>query len=258
MKAILLAAGFGSRLGEMTIDTPKCLAKVGQETMLDHWLFKLKRLGVERFFINTHYLADKVKEFVSGHPLKNDITLLHEPNLLGTGRTILRNIELLEDEVCFIVHVDNYCLDPLDRFLSAHMNRPVNTVLSMLTFTTNAPEKCGIVEVDADKRLIFFHEKKENPPSDQANGAVYIVSRPFFEVLKSLEPEPTDLSCDIIPALIGNIFCHHTDLYFEDIGTSSSLRKANEFLARDFLDASAMRVNPKPPVSVNENFKLLL
>jgi len=245
MNALLLAAGFGSRLGEMTIETPKCLAKVGQETMLDHWLFKLKQLGVKRFFINTHYLADKVQDFIARHPLKDDITLLHEPKLLGTGRTILRNIELLEDKACFIVHVDNYCLDLLDRFLLAHMNRPGNTVLTMLTFTTNAPEKCGIVEVDKDKRLISFHEKKENPPSDRANGAVYIASRSFFEVLKSLEPEPTDLSCDIIPALIGNIFCHHTDLYFEDIGTPSSLRKANEFLNRDFSDVSATRVKQK-------------
>lgn len=245
MKALLLAAGFGTRLGEVTENMPKCLVKVGRETMLDHWLFKLERLGVQRFFINTHYLADQVEEFVSNHPLKNKITLLHEPTLLGTGRTILCNIEILEDEPCFIVHVDNYSFDPLDRFLSAHLNRPANTVLSMLTFTTESPEKCGIVKVDADNRLISFHEKKKNPPCDRANGAVYIVSKSFFEVLRSLEPEPSDLSCDIIPALIGNIFCYHTNLYFEDIGTTASLRKANEFFASNLSDASAMHVTEK-------------
>ena len=233
MRALLLAAGYGSRLGQITKNIPKCLVKVGQETMLDHWLFKLERLGVQRFFINTHYLANQVEEFVSGHPLKNKITLLQEPTLLGTGRTILQNIEKLSDKPCFIVHVDNYCFDPLDQFFLAHLNRPDDTVLSMLTFTTNRPEKCGIVEVDQANRLKLFHEKCYNPPSDRANGAVYIASKVFFEILKRLNPEPSDLSCDIIPALIGNIFCYHTDFYFEDIGTTAALMEANEFLAKN-------------------------
>ena len=231
MRALLLAAGFGTRLGEITKKTPKCLVKVGKEAMLDHWLSKLTTLGVDEFFVNTHYLSNQVEEFIANHPLKKKVTLLHEPKLLGTGGTIARNTEILEGETCFIVHVDNYCLDPLDLFLSAHQNRPESTVLSMLTFNTKTPENCGIVEVDEHNRLLQFHEKQQNPPSKRANGAVYIASQPFFDLVKKLKPEPSDLSCDIIPALIGKIYCHQTDYYFEDIGTKSAHKMAQKLIA---------------------------
>ena len=68
MKALLLAAGFGSRLGGVTKNMPKCLVKVGQETMLDHWLYKLDRLGISEFVINSHYLAEQVDTFISHTP----------------------------------------------------------------------------------------------------------------------------------------------------------------------------------------------
>lgn len=232
MKALLLAAGFGKRLGEVTQNTPKCLVKVGHQTMLDHWLYKLEKLGVQQFFINTHYLAHQVEEFIASHPLKNKINVLHERNLLGTGRTILFNADSLQDDVCFILHADNYCFDPLDRFLCAHNQRPNDTILSMLTFTTKAPTKCGIVEVDAYDKLIAFHEKIQSPPSDRANGAVYIASKEFFETLKGSGSDLIDFSCDVIPSFIGKIFCYHTDLYFEDIGTIETLKRANEFTGR--------------------------
>ena len=100
MKALLLAAGFGTRLGEITKKTPKCLVRVGQGTMLDHWLYKLVTLGVNEFFVNTHYLSNQVEEFIANHPLKKKVTILHEPKLLGTGGTIACNIEILEGETC--------------------------------------------------------------------------------------------------------------------------------------------------------------
>ena len=53
MNAFLLAAGYGSRLGNITLSTPKCLLKVGEHTMLEHWIQKLDQLGVKHFFINT-------------------------------------------------------------------------------------------------------------------------------------------------------------------------------------------------------------
>ena len=61
MKALLLAAGYGTRLKELTTLKPKCLIKVGEETMLDHWIIKLEKLGVDQFIINTHYLSTRLK-----------------------------------------------------------------------------------------------------------------------------------------------------------------------------------------------------
>ena len=114
MRALLLAAGFGSRLNELTKSTPKCLMEVGGQTMLDHWLGKLDKLGVTDFVINTHYLADQVDAFISTHPLCDRINVSFEPTLLGTGMSLSNHLEWLKTDDCFVVHVDNYCEDSLE------------------------------------------------------------------------------------------------------------------------------------------------
>ena len=231
MKALLLAAGFGTRLHPLTQNTPKCLMRVGDKPMLDHWLYKLERLGVTEFIINTHYLAEKVHDFIDSHSLKSKIKLSFEPKLLGTAQTVLCLKNQLRDSPFFIVHVDNFCEDDLSDFLYAHKSRPVGTTVSMLTFDTLTPEQCGIVEIDQNNTLIKFYEKQKPPPSNKANGAVYIVSENFFDELEDLPVSAKDFSKCIIPQFLGKIFCFHTDRYFEDIGTPEALKRANEFHA---------------------------
>ena len=113
VKAIILSAGLGTRLGPITKDKPKCLVEVDNVTMLDHWLSKLSALGVEQFLINTHYCREAVKEFWKCHPLKDRIHLVEEIQLLGTGGTVKRNLDFFDTDANFIVHADNYCQDNL-------------------------------------------------------------------------------------------------------------------------------------------------
>ena len=63
IKALLLSAGFGTRLRPLTLKTPKCLVKVNGVPLLSHWLLKLEKLGCEEVIINTHYLSHKVLDF---------------------------------------------------------------------------------------------------------------------------------------------------------------------------------------------------
>lgn len=228
MKALLLAAGYGSRLGELTRQTPKCLMQVGGKTMLDHWLFKLNALGVEDFIINTHYLPEKVINFIANHELKEKITLSFEKELLGTAGTLAAHSEILSTEVTFIVHVDNFCFSNLEFFVEAHNNRPSDAIFTMLTFTTPNPENCGIVEVNEKNILINFHEKTPSAPSCRANGAVYISSPEFFNFIKKFDLFQKDISKHLIPMLFGKIYCVHTIEYFVDIGSKQSLNEANK------------------------------
>lgn len=228
MKALLLSAGLGTRLGSITKQTPKCLVKVGKNTMLDHWLFKLEALGVEEFFINTHHHAEKVEAFISRHKLKPKIELIYEKKLIGTAGTVLANLEKIQSENCFIIHVDNYCEDPLKDFLIAHKQRPTETLLTMLTFNTDHPENCGVVKLDENNKVIGFFEKQVAVKSSLANGAVFLASTDFFKELKKFSFPIFDLSEDVIPNLLGKIFSFQTKMAFEDIGTPKTLRKANK------------------------------
>ena len=64
MKALLLSAGFGTRLRPLTLKTPKCLIEVQGKPILEHWLVALEKIGVEQILINTHYKRDMVLNFL--------------------------------------------------------------------------------------------------------------------------------------------------------------------------------------------------
>jgi len=79
MNAILLAAGFGTRLRPMTNTIPKCLVPIKGKPLLQIWLERLTAAEIGSFLINTHYLPEQVEQFISASPLKNKAKLFHEP-----------------------------------------------------------------------------------------------------------------------------------------------------------------------------------
>ena len=90
----------------------------------------------------------------------------------------------------------------------------------MLTFKTNTPRSCGIVEVNQQGVVQEYYEKKlNNPPSNLANGAIYIFHRELAKWLKSQNRQPTDFSNDVLPFLTGKIQTWYTREFFIDIGT---------------------------------------
>ena len=71
IKALLLAAGFGTRLRPLTLTTPKCLVEINGEPILGHWLKKLDNLGCDEVLINTHYLNEKVEDYLLNINFRN-------------------------------------------------------------------------------------------------------------------------------------------------------------------------------------------
>ena len=230
MKAMLLSAGYGSRLGKITAKKPKCMLTVGGEPMLEHWLKKFYRLGVKKFFVNTHYLPEQVNEFVNQHPLRNNIEVLHEDQLLGTAGSLYRYRHFF-DETTFIAHVDNYCLDNLDGLVDAFYNRPSEALLSLLVFNSLSPSNCGVVTTDNDGLISGFFEKQKDPPSNIASGAVFLCSRKFFDFFDEVFDQQTDFSAEIMPLMKKKANCYKTDSFFLDIGTPKNLLLAEQFIA---------------------------
>ena len=98
----------------------------------------------------------------------------------------------------------------------------------MLTFATDTPQSCGIVEADSEGVVQNFHEKIKNPPGNRANGAVYVFEQKLLDILKASEEQPLDFSTEVLPRLLGRIYTCHTLDHFIDIGTPESLNKARE------------------------------
>jgi len=232
LRALLLAAGLGTRLRPITLHTPKCLVTVAGEPLLGRWLRQLEAAGCEAVLINTHYLADQVVAFLQQRPAgPMSVHTIHEPGLLGTAGTLLANHAFFEGATGLLIHADNAMGEDLLGFLAAHETRPAHCMLTMLTFRTDQPCSCGIVATDAQGVVTDFREKVADPPGNCANGALYAFDAPFLDCLAGMAPEPSDFSTEVIPTLMGRIQTWHTDQPYLDIGTPAALAKAQILLA---------------------------
>jgi mannose-1-phosphate guanylyltransferase len=228
MRAILLAAGFGTRLRPLTNTMPKCLVPIHGQPLLGIWLERLTQAGIGPFLVNTHYLADQVEQFIAASPYRDQVTLVHEPTLLGTAGTLMANLDFFQGEDGLLIHADNYCLADFREFIEAHRQRPPNCLLTMMTFCTDTPSSCGIVELDDRGVVVDFHEKVANPPGNLASGAIYLLSAQFFEFTKSQLSRVNDFSTEILPQFLGRIYSFQTIATFIDVGTPASYSKVNK------------------------------
>lgn len=228
MKAILLAAGFGTRLRPLTNTIPKCLVPIKNRPLLEIWLDQLSKSGVGPFLVNTHYLNEKVENFILNSPFQNDVKLVYESELLGTAGTLIANANFFDGNDGMLIHSDNYCLPDFKSFLLTHQNRPKECVMTMMTFRTNNPSSCGIVELDNKGVVVEFHEKVSNPPGNLANGAIYILSSELIEdICKNLR-YATEFTTQILAYYKGRIYTYETKDFFMDIGTPEAYLLANK------------------------------
>lgn len=111
MKAMIFAAGLGTRLKPLTDRMPKALVEVAGKPLLQHQLEKLRGIGVTRVVINVHHFADMIEEWVREHPMGMDILFSDEREalletgggirkarpLLGEGRVLIHNCDILSN-----------------------------------------------------------------------------------------------------------------------------------------------------------------
>ncbi|QJQ03381.1 nucleotidyltransferase family protein [Herbaspirillum rubrisubalbicans] len=231
MRALLLAAGLGTRLRPLTDFLPKCLVPIAGRPLLDYWIETLLRQGVEDILINTHYRADLVERYIAASTWCDRVTLVHEPQLLGTAGTALTHRQFFGEQPFLLAHADNLTRFDCRDFLSTHRNRPHGTALTMMLFETPDPQSCGIVELDTSGVVQAFHEKQPNPPGNLANAAVYVVEPEVLTWLASLGRHEIDFSTEVIPRYLGHIATFANTSYHRDIGTVQSWAQAQQDFA---------------------------
>lgn len=222
MRSILLAAGLGTRLRPLTNTIPKCLVPIKGKPLLEIWLERLTQAGMGPFLVNTHYLAEQVDAFVEASSYREQVTMVHEPELLGTAGTLIENLDFFQGKDGMLIHADNYCMADLPAFEHAHRQRPPECVMTMMTFRTDTPSTCGIVELDDRGVVTGFHEKVANPPGNLANGAVYILSAELLGMMGKELHAVTDFSTEVLHRFVGRISTYETKETFVDIGTISA------------------------------------
>ena len=226
INALILAAGEGTRLRSFTEHWPKCLMPIHGKPLMEYWLSDLFELNPELLFVNSSYLSSIVEEYLARDRFAGRIEILKEKELLGTGGTLLSIKNYLRDKPTLVIHADNWCgMKVSDLFEHHQKYRPANCAITMMTFETETPETCGIVELDSGDVVQAFHEKHPNPPGNRANAAIYIIEP---EIISWMEERNTfDFSTEVLPYFMGRIFTVHNNWFHRDIGNIESLRKSS-------------------------------
>lgn len=225
VKALLLAAGLGTRLRPWTASIPKCLVPIGGRPLLDYWVDRLVEAGIRQARVNTHGHADLVRLYLRRIARGGAIQISesHEPVLLGSAGAIAANADYADDaSTVVLICADNLSDVDLKTMISFH--RGHGDPLTMLLFRAPHPRACGIAEMDAEGRIIEFVEKPEHPKSDLANAGVYIVSANAYREIARCQA--FDLGFDVLPQFVGRMRGWLWSGYHRKISTHHALTMA--------------------------------
>lgn len=151
MRAMVLAAGFGTRLAPLTNLRPKCLMPTGGRTLLGLWLERLAGWGVGRVVVNTHHLAEMVRARLERGWPGLEVLESHEQEILGTGGGILAALPALGDEAFLLVNSDVISTARLPLLVDALTNNNAVAVLGLID-----DERFNTVALNTEHQVLGF------------------------------------------------------------------------------------------------------
>lgn len=232
MKAVILAAGKGTRMGPLTDNRPKVMLPIANRPLLEHIIVTLKAAGIREILIVTGYLKEKIMEhFGDGTGLGVNIEYIGQQaqkgtadavatvrNWAGTDRFLVTNGDVLAS----IPDIKKLCTTEGDAVLTAKK--------------VAAPQEYGILYVKG-RKVEKLVEKPEKPASDLANAGIYVFDPVIFEAIDNTNPssrgeyEITDSIQFLIDS--GKEISFAELEKWQDIGFPWHLLKANEMMLND-------------------------
>ena len=230
LQAMILAAGFGTRLKPLTDSLPKALVPVCKKPALYWHLRRLQKMGVTHFAINAHSLAPQIQTFVQHDPARQDITLFVEQEILGTGGGLLNTQNFWQEQSFFLCNADIFCTANL--LAAYHEHQRANNLVTLLTQDRPTQTK-WLVDEQNNICGIHYHKTQDyrllRPPTgalkEQGFSGIHVIHPDIF----SLMTESGNFS--IIDCYLRLIQNQHPirafDIqaaYWKDIGTLEKLQ----------------------------------
>lgn len=220
MKAVILAAGLGTRMTKAFPFTPKPLLKIGGKPLIQDQIEHLKKFGIKDFYINLHFLPEKINDFLGdGSKFGVNITYSFEENILGTSGA-LNSFRSRLHKTFLVLYGDILTRVNVEEFLQFH--RKKNSQASLLVHRTDHPEDSDLVELDYNNKICNIYTSPHSQPTLHTNfssAAIYILEP---EVLQYLPEGFSDFMENFFPKLLNQsleIYGYVTKEYSKDIGT---------------------------------------
>jgi len=255
MRAMVLAAGLGTRLRPITYAVPKPMAPVLNRPVMEHILRLLARHGFGEAIANLHWFPETIEDhFGDGSEFGMELSYSREERLLGTSGGVRNAAGFLGDS--FLV-ISGDALTDIDLAAMREFHSSHDGVATLATKRVTDTTQFGVAITGADGRIQGFQEKPEAAEalSDLANCGIYMFSAEIFDYFpepgtsKAAGPDDpdgfADWAMDVFPALLENdipFYSHEIEAYWNDIGNLDELRQGN-------LDAlhGEVRVEPGAP-----------
>jgi NDP-sugar pyrophosphorylase family protein len=226
VNAIILAAGLGTRLGDLGEQIPKVLIPLGGRPLLARHLELLRRAGVQRVVVNAFHLASQIEDFTRAYEGPLELVCTVEPRLLGTAGSVRRALPYLEPGPFLVLYGDVVVDDGLESLIATHASAQPAATLAV--HEEPSAEGKGVVKVDASGRVTAFVEKGERGTGPfLVNSGLYVIESELVSEL----PENTayDFGHDVFPQALGageTMLVHRLARPVVDIGTEEGLARA--------------------------------
>lgn len=230
MKAVILAAGLGTRLRPLTDHRPKGMLPLAGRPLLSYTLDLLRRHGVFEAYINLHWQPEAIQQYF-GQGEREGVRLhyLLEEELSGTAGPLRKLRQHLQEEPFLVLNGDN--LTNLDLTELVNYHRRAGGVLTVALHAEEAedlPAK-SVVEVLPDGRISRFLEKPDAASlfSRWSSAGIYVVEPSVIDLIP--EGAAYDFGHDLIPRLLADglpVYGYQADFYLLDIGTPEAYARA--------------------------------
>jgi mannose-1-phosphate guanylyltransferase len=240
MRALVLAAGLGTRLRPVTHEIPKPMVPVLNRPVMEHTARLLARHGFVETIANLYWFPETIEgHFGDGSAFGLELSYSREEQLLGTAGGVRNAADFLGDS--FLV-VAGDALTDLDFGAMREFHESHDGLATLATKRVADTDQFGVVIAGGDGRIQGFQEKPDPAEalSDLANTCIYMFRSEVFEFFpepgtsKAAGPEDppafADWAMDVFPALLENdvpFYSHEIDAYWNDIGNLDELKQGN-------------------------------
>lgn len=238
MKAMVLAAGQGTRLRPRTDAMPKALVPVAGRPMIEYPLLLLRRYGICDIIINLHHCGEQIERFLGdGRRMGLTIRYSQEPELLDTGGGLLKAREFLRDGRFIVINTDALIDLDLAAALAFHAQRQAAATL-VLRADPRA-DAFGSMDIDREGRIIrFLQSRAAVAPSGSLRKLMFtgvqILEPRIFEHMEDEPPRQRfSTTRDTYPRMLiagERLFGFPFDGFWQDLGTPERIREAEETL----------------------------
>jgi glucose-1-phosphate thymidylyltransferase len=186
VKALILAAGHGTRLKPLTHASPKHMLPIANKPLLQYIVEQVRDAGIKKLGIVVGFKKEQIMEyFGDGKRFDLNITYIPQAERLGISHAIKTAKSFIGDDDFVVLLGDNLFLDPLSEMVKAHKEGGAEASIAIQE--VEDPTRFGVAVLDGDsvKRLV---EKPKEPPSKMATAGIYFLSKRVFDVIERQEP----------------------------------------------------------------------